>query len=157
MTSPEQPLKQPQSRPQSLRKSTRQINALLKKMVQLKIVQPGQNKEDNNSAEFMPTTTPTPEFAAFMAEAKKRYLSRTDKIQQLVMSNVNPTEEGSLTRAQTILTGLMIAEYIGGNTEIEVFGLTFKQREQMADAVVKIGEHMNFVKYWELEGKQPTN
>lgn len=120
-------------------------------MVQLKIVQQGQNnsKEDSNSAVY----TPTPQFAAFMAEAKERYLSRADKIQELVMSHVNPTEEGSLVRAQSILTGLMIAEYIGRNTDIEVFGLTFKQMEQMADTIVKIGEHMNFVKDWELEGK----
>jgi hypothetical protein len=27
----------------------------------------------------------------------------------------------------------MMAEYIGRNTDIEVFGLTFKQMEQMAD------------------------
>jgi hypothetical protein len=142
MTSSEQLSKQPQSR----RKSTRQINALLKKMVQLKIVQPGQNnsKEDNNSTVY----TPTPQFAAFMAEAKERYLSRADKIQQLVMSHVNPTEGGSLARAQTLLTGLMIAEYIGRNKDIEVFGLTFKQMEQMTETIVKIGEHMNFVKDW---------
>ena len=150
MTSSESP-HPPTPQPRPRRKSTRQINALLKKMVQLKIVQPGQNnsKEDNNSIVY----TPTPQFAAFMAEAKERYLSRADKIQQLVMSNVNPTEGGSLVRDQTLLTGLMIAEYIGRNTDIEVFGLTFKQMEQMADTIVKIGEHMNFVKVWELEGK----
>jgi hypothetical protein len=75
----------PTPAPHSRRKSTRQINALLKKMVQLKIVQPCQNnsKEDNNSTVYTPT--PTPEFMAFMAEAKERYLSRADKIQQLVM------------------------------------------------------------------------
>jgi len=47
--------------------------------VQLKIVQPGQN---NSSAEFILT----PEFMTFMAEAKERYLSRADKIQELVMA-----------------------------------------------------------------------
>jgi hypothetical protein len=30
----------------------------------------------------------------------------------------------------------------------EVFGLTFKQMEHMADTILKIGEHMNFVKDW---------
>jgi hypothetical protein len=149
MTSTESP-HPPTPQPRTRRKSARQINALLKKMVQLKIVQPGQNNsKEDGSAEFMPT----PQFAAFMAEAKERYLSRADKIQELVMSHVNPTEKGSMTRAQTLLTGLMIAEYIGSNTDIEVFGLTFKQMEQMADAIVKIGEHMNFIKDWELEGK----
>jgi hypothetical protein len=47
-----------------------------------------------------------------------------------------------------MLTCLMIAEYIGRNTDIEVFGLTFKQMEHMADTILKIGEHMNFVKDW---------
>src|SRR5829696_7333330 len=123
--------------PTPRRKSARGINALMRKMVQLKIVQPGQNKEDGGSTIY----TPTLEFMAFMAEAKERYLSRADKLQQLVMSYVNPSEEGSMARAQTIFTCLMIAEYIGGNTDIEVFGLTFKQLEQMADTIMKIGEH----------------
>lgn len=60
MTSSESP-HPPTPQPRPRRKSTRQINALLKKMVQLKIVQPGQNnsKEDNNSIVY----TPTPQFA----------------------------------------------------------------------------------------------
>jgi hypothetical protein len=59
-----------------------------------------------------------------MAKAEERYLARSDESQQLIMSLVNQSEEGSLVRAQTLLTGLMIAEYIGQHTELEVFGLT---------------------------------
>lgn len=113
-------------------------------MVDLKIVQRGKSKEGGPAVYAL-----TPQFTAFMAEAKERYLSRADKLQQLVMSYVNPSEEGSLARAQTIFTCLTIAEYIGKHTDIEVFRLTFKQMEKMADTILKIGEHMNFVKDWE--------
>src|SRR5215217_87383 len=107
--------------PTPRRKSARGINVLMRKMVQLKIVQPGQNKEDSGSTIY----ATTPEFMAFMAEAKERYLSRVDKLQQLVMSYVNPIEEGSLARAQTILTCLMIAECRGGGGGVGVFCFFF--------------------------------
>lgn len=79
----------------------------------------------------------------FLAEKKERFLTNPDKTQQLMMSLM---EQGNnMAKIQTVFTTLMIAEYIGGHTDIEVFGLTFNQLEKMTDTILKIGEYFMFV------------
>ena len=121
------------------KKSQEEIQALMQKMITLKLLTKGEDSTDGS-----PLYTPTPDFEKFLLQSRDALLSEAGQVDMLVMGLILQT--GSLEMARLYFISTIIAEYIG-LSDAE----TDKRQPELieyANVLFQIGSQMQFLKDW---------
>lgn len=116
-----------------------EIQTIMDRMISLKLLTQGQNSNDGS-----PIYTPNTNFENFLIQSRDALLSEVGQVDLLIAGLILQT--GSIETARLYFISTIIAEYL----DLSEAETRSRQTELMeyANALLQIGQHMEFVKEW---------